>query len=233
MARKGRSMVGRMLVYRVAAASALCLAALPLRAQDWAQSCAIARGQDKVVACNQALKAAPGDIELRRHLGRALLDLGDGMGGANEFGAIAEENQSDPRAWYDYAAALATDYRFADAAKAIERSLALDPRPFEANKIAVLVYERTGREAEAYQANLRLAALGDRIAMNDIAEALLEGRGVTADPGAAVPWLVRAAEAGHFGAMALLARVYAEGLYGQARDAARAEYWNRKSDATD
>ncbi|MCC7046003.1 MAG: sel1 repeat family protein [Alphaproteobacteria bacterium] len=221
-----------MLVHR-AAAMALCLVASPLAAQDWARSCAIARGQDKVLACNQALKTAPGDVALRRHLGRALLDIGDGMGGANEFGAIAEEKQTDALAWYEYAAALATDYRFADAAKAIERSLALDPQPFEANKIAVLVYERTGRETEAYRANLRLAALGDRIAMNGIAEALLEGRGVPADPGAAVPWLVRAAEAGHFGAMALLARVYAEGLYGQALDAVRAEYWNRKADATD
>jgi TPR repeat protein len=233
MAASGRRILARMRVLRIAATAALCLPALPASAQDWARTCADARGQDKVVACNQALKATPGDVELRRHLGRALLDIGDGMGGANEFGAIAEERPRDARAWYDYAAALATDYRFADAAKAIARSLALDPRPYEANKIAVLVYERANRDTEAHAANLRLAAMGDRIAMNDIADALLEGRGVQADPAAAVPWLVRAAEAGHFGAMALLARVYAEGLFGQRRDAARAEFWNRKAESGD
>jgi len=221
---------------RLAVAAALVAAVAAARsgaAQDWDATCAGARGQDKGVACNQALKAKPGDIELRRHLGRALLDIGDGLGGANEFGAIAEEKRTDARAWYEYAAALATDYRFADAAKAIERSLALDLRPYEANKIAVLVYERTGRTAEAYQANLRLAAQGDRIAFNDIAEALVDGRGIKADPSAAVAWFVRAAEAGHFGAMSMLARIYAEGLYGQARDPALAQRWHRKAEGTE
>lgn len=211
----------------------LALCGPPALAQDWDAACAAARGQDKVVACNQALKAKPGDVELRRHLGRALLDTGDGLGGANEFGAIAEEKQTDARAWYEYAAALATDYRFADAAKAIARSLALDPRPYEANKIAVLVYERTGRDDEAYAANLRLAETGDRIALNDIAEALVDGRGVRADPPASVAWYVRAAEAGHFGAMSMLARIYAEGLYGQARDLDKARHWARKAESTD
>jgi TPR repeat protein len=212
---------------------AFVAAVQPAASQDWDATCLSARGQDKVVACNQALKARPSDAELRRHLGKALLDLGDGMGGANEFGAIAEEKRTDAFAWYEYAAALATDYRFADAAKAIERSLALDPLPFEANKIAVLVYERTGREGAAYAANLRLAELGDRIAMNDIADALVDGRGVKADPPAAVGWFVRAAEAGHFGAMSMLARIYAEGLYGQRRDAAKAAHWARRAEASD
>jgi TPR repeat protein len=217
----------------IAAILLWCLAAGPALAQDWAARCVVGRSQDKVLACNQALKAKPGDIELRRHLGRALLDIGDGMGGANEFGAIAEEKQTDARSWYDYAAALATDYRFADAAKAIERSLAIDPVPFEANKIAVLVYERTGRAPDAYACNLRLAAMGDRIAMNDIADALVEGRGVAADPPAAVAWFVRAAEAGHFGAMSMLARIYSEGLYGQKRDPALAQRWHRKAEGTE
>lgn len=211
----------------------LCLAALPARAEDWAESCAIARGQDKVVACNQALKAAPGDVELRRQLGRALLDIGDGMGGANEFGAIAEEHPGDALAWYEYATALATDFRFKDAAKAIERSLAIDPHPYEANKIAALVYEHVHRDADAYAANLRLAAMGDRIAMNDIADALVEGRGVAADPPSAVAWFTRAAEAGHFGAMSMLARIHAEGLYGQRRDVEQARRWAERAEATD
>lgn len=211
----------------------LVLSALPAAAQDWDAACAAARGQDKVAACNQALKARPGDVALRRNLGRALLDTGDGLGGASEFGAIAEEKQTDAFAWYEYAAALAADYRFADAARAIARSLALDPEPYEANKIAVLVYERTGRDDEAFQANLRLAETGDRIALNDIAEALVDGRGVKADPAAAVGWFLRAAEAGHYGAMATLARIYAEGLHGQRRDPVLARRWRDKAEGTD
>jgi TPR repeat protein len=199
-------------------------------AQDWAASCATGRGQDKVLSCNMALKAAPKDIGLRRHLGRALLDIGDGMGGATEFGGIAEELKTDAGAWFDYAAALATDYRFTEAATAIARSLALDPDRFEANKIAVIAFERAGRDEEAYQASLRLAGMGDRIAMNDIAEALLEGRGVAANPPAAVPWFERAAAAGHIGAMDRLARIHREGLYGRKPDAALAEQWAKKAE---
>lgn len=202
----------------------------PAFAQDWAESCRIGRGQDKVLACNMALKAAPKDIALRRQLGRALLDVGDGMGGATEFGGIAEELETDAGAWFDYAAALATDYRFTEAASAVARSLALEPGRFEANKIAVIAFERAGREDEAYQANLRLAGMGDRIAMNDIAEALIDGRGVTADPPGAVIWFERAAAAGHIGAMDRLARIHREGLYGRKPDPVLAEQWARKAD---
>ncbi len=206
------------------------LACGPALAQDWAASCATARGQDKVLACNMALKAAPKDVALRRHLGRALLDIGDGMGGATEFGGIAEELGTDAGAWYDYAAALATEYRFTEAAAAIARSLALDPGRFEANKIAVIAFERSGREAEAYQASLRLAAMGDRIAMNDIAEALVDGRGTAADPPLAVAWFERAAAAGHIGAMDRLARIHRDGLYGQKPDPVVAEQWAKRAE---
>jgi len=213
--------------------AAAVLAIAPAWAQDWAASCATGRGQDKVLACNKALQAAPEDLALRRHLGRALLDVGDGMGGATEFGGIAEELQSDAGAWFDYAAALATDYRFTEAATAIARSLALDPQRFEANKIAVIAFERAGRDGEAYQANLRLAAMGDRIAMNDIAEALVDGRGIAADPPRAVTWFERAAQAGHIGAMDRLARIHRDGLYGRKPDPVAAEQWARRAQEAD
>ncbi len=215
---------------RLTSVALAVLACGPALAQDWAATCAAARGQDKVLACNMALKAAPKDVALRRHLGRALLDVGDGMGGATEFGGIAAELETDAAAWYDYAAALATDYRFTEAAVAIARSLALDPRRFEANKIAVIAFERSGRDGEAHQANLRLAAMGDRIAMNDIAEALVDGRGVAADPPLAVTWFERAAAAGHIGAMDRLARIHREGLYGRKPDPALAERWARRAE---
>lgn len=199
-------------------------------AQDFRDGCLNGRGEAKVRACNEALKAAPKDLALRRSMARALMDVGDGIGGTGEYGAIAQDRPGDPQAWFDYGTALATDYRFAEAAVAIERALKLDPNHREANKIAVLTYERAGRFAEAYAASLKLAGLGDAIGMYDVAESLVEGRGVASDPPASVPWFRRAAEAGHFGAMAKLAKIYAEGLYGEKRDPALAAEWAKKAE---
>ena len=211
------------------ALAALLVAAASALAQDWRASCLTARGQDKVLSCTKALEAAPKDLDLRRTLARAYMDVGDGMGGTGEYGAIAQDRPGDAQAWFDYAMALATDYRFAESAAAVERALKLRPDHFESNKIAVIAYERMGRHEDAYAANLRLAARGDAISIYDVAESLLEGRGVKSDPPAAVPWFRRAAEAGHFGAMAMLAKIYGEGLYGQAKDPAQAADWAKRA----
>jgi TPR repeat protein len=72
--------------------------------------------------------------------------------------------------------------------------------------------------------------LGDSIGMYDVAESLVEGRGVKADPPASVAWFRRAAEAGHFGAMAQLAKIYGEGLYGVKPDPAQAAEWARRAE---
>ena len=216
--------------YAAAAWFAALLAASPALAQDWRQACLGGRGYEKVRACNEALKTAPKDLALRRALARASMDVGDGIGGTGEYGAIAQERPDDPQAWFDYGTALATDYRFNEAAVAIERALTLDPNHRDANKIAVLTYERAGRHAEAYASSLRLAGMGDAIGMYDVAESLLEGHGVKSDPPASVPWFRRAAEAGHFGAMAKLAKIYAEGLYGEKRDPALAAEWAKRAE---
>ena len=150
------------------ALAALFVAAASALAQDWRASCLTARGQDKVLSCTKALEAEPKDLALRRALARAFMDVGDGMGGTGEYGAIVQDRPDDPEAWFDYATSLATDYRFAEAAAAIERALKLDPN--------------------------------------------------------------RAAEAGHFGAMAMLAKIYGEGLYGQAKDPAQAAKWAKRAE---
>jgi tetratricopeptide (TPR) repeat protein len=211
---------------------ALLAAALPLaaEAQDLRDACLNGRGEAKARACMVALKSAPTDLGLRRAFARALMDLGDGVGGTGEYGAIARERPDDAQAWFDFGTALATDYRFKEAAEAIERAIALDPNRADAHKIAVLAYERAGRFAEAYASSLKLAALGDSIGMYDVAESLVEGRGVKADPPASVAWFRRAAEAGHFGAMAQLAKIYGEGLYGVKPDPAQAAEWARRAE---
>lgn len=211
-------------------AAFMLLLASPAQAQDWRQSCLTGRGQDKVLACTKAKEADPADLTLRRALARAHMDVGDGIGGTGEYGAIAQDRPNDPQAWFDYGTALATDYRFAEAAVAIEQALKLDPDHRAAHKVAVLAYERAGRLEDAYAMSMRLAGMGDAIGMHDVAEALLEGRGVRADPPASVPWFRRAAEAGHFGAMAKLAKIYGEGLYGQAKDPAQAAVWAKKAE---
>ncbi len=202
----------------------------PASAQDWRQGCLAGRAQDRLLACTKALEAAPKDLVLRRAYARAHMDVGDGTGGTGEYGAIAQDRPDDPQAWFDYGTALATDYRFGEAAVAIERALKLDPDHRDAHKVAILAYERAGRQADAYAMSLRLAGMGDAIGMYDVAESLLEGRGVKADPPAAVPWFRRAAEAGHFGAMATLAKIYGEGLYGQAKDPIQAAEWAKKAE---
>jgi TPR repeat protein len=45
-----------------------------------------------------------------------------------------------------------------------------------------------------------------------------------------VAWFRRAAEAGHFGAMAQLAKIYGEGLYGVKPDPAQAAEWARRAE---
>ena len=212
------------------ALAALLVAAASALAQDWRASCLTARGQDKLLSCTKALEAEPKDLALRRALARAFMDVGDGMGGTGEYGAIVQDRPDDPEAWFDYATSLATDYRFAEAAAAIERALKLDPNRAAAHKVAVIAYERVGRHEDAYASSLRLAGLGDGIGMYDVAEALLMGRGVKSDPAEAVTWYRRAAEAGHFGAMAMLAKIYGEGLYGQAKDPAQAAKWAKRSE---
>ena len=202
----------------------------PALAQDWRQGCLDGRGQDRLLACAKALEAAPKDLALRRAYARAHMDVGDGTGGTGEYGAIAQDRPDDPQAWFDYGTALATDYRFKEAAVAIEQALKLAPNHRDAHKVAVLAYERAGRHEDAYAMNLRLAGMGDAIGMYDVAESLLEGRGVKADPPASVPWFRRAAEAGHFGAMAKLAQIYREGLYGQKRDPAQAAEWAKRAE---
>ncbi|MGQ0677043.1 MAG: hypothetical protein ACT4N4_13280 [Rhodospirillales bacterium] len=211
--------------------AAVAIAGAPaVLAQDLRQNCFAVDGYEKIEACAAALKAAPKDLALRRALARAYIDVGDGVGGASEYGAIARERPEDPEAWYDYALALATDYRYREAASAIDHALKLDPDRPAANKIAVIAYEGAGRIADAYGAGLRLAGMGDAIAMYETAEALVKGRGVKADPPAAVPWFRRAAEAGHVDAMAALAKIYAEGLYGEKPDPAQAAQWKKKSE---
>jgi TPR repeat protein len=199
-------------------------------AQDWRATClAAGGGQERVAACGKALVAAPGDLALRRALARAYLDVGDGPGATGEYGALAADRPDDAEAWFDYGLALATDNRLKEAAVAVDRALKLNPDDRQIRKLAVLAYEGVGRHADAYAASLWLADLGDAIAMYDVAVWLMEGRGVDADPPAAVPWFKRAAEAGHAGAMAALARIYAEGLHGQARDPAAAAEWAKKA----
>lgn len=193
--------------------------------------CSNAHEYERVRMCRAALQYAPDDQTLRRQLAQSLLDIGDAAGAAAELARVAAGLPRSAGAWLEYATALVDAYRFDDAAVAIGRSLALDPNDFMANKIAVIAYERSGRLEATFDANVRLAAAGDPIAMNDIAEALLYGRGVAENASDAVTWFERAASAGHYGAMDRLAHVHRMGLYGREANTMLAEQWSKRAAA--
>jgi hypothetical protein len=190
-----------------------------------------ANAADMSTPFDSVLAAGSGDALQRRQQARALLSSGDPDAAVREVAMAAEESPHDAEAWSDYALALADAGQFRRAAAAVIRSLELDPQAFVANKVAIIVFERLGRHREAFETNERLAALGDRIAMYDLAEAFLEGRGVPADPPGAVRWMERAAAAGHFGAMERLALIYRAGLYGQTVDPLLSAAWAARAEA--
>lgn len=80
---------------------------------------------------------------------------------------------------------------------------------------------------------LAIAAEGGAVdAQLALGQALLDGRGVPADDGAAVRWFVRAAEAGHPMGMNMLGRCYEHG-WGVSTNKPRAAEWFRAAAARD
>ena len=204
----------------------MSLLAYPVASSDHAVGSIAAPGP---VCDRSVVQVQSAYILSRRHLARALIDAGDIHGAAVEYGLVVQEQPDDATAWFDYAAALANDYRFREAAAASEMAMNLDPTNLQAIKIAVIAFERSERYADALTSSYRLAATGDRIAMNDIAEAFLYGRGVAENPHEAVLWFERAASAGHFGAMDRLAHIHQMGLYGREPDAKLAAQWSKRA----
>ncbi len=203
-------------------------------AADLAARCAAEAAQGGKAACEQALRATPDDVALHRHYALALLSAGDEEHAVSQYRRAAALAPDDAQSHFLLAVALGTINRYADSLPHVERALALDPDHRNTLALAVVMHQHLGRSAPAFRYALRLAELGDVIAMDEVAGMYERGTGVSKDSSQAVRWLNRAADAGHHGAMLRLRRAYLEGELGLAVDENKAVEWaNRARKARD
>ena len=213
-----------------AAASVLAVAAAAFAvpasaAPTSAELCARRASNGDVAVCQRAIAENPGDATARRNLATAWMALGDYDSAVEAFREIVARAPRDTRGQYDLASMLGFVRRYAEAVAPIEAVLRAEPDNIAALKLAAMVYHQIEREPDSFRATRRAAELGDRTAMYDMIWHYENGKGVAADPRAALAWTVRAAEAGHIAAMDAMVETYQEGLYGEAPDDSKAESW--------
>jgi TPR repeat protein len=138
---------------------------------------------------------------------------------------IAQQAPQDARAQYEYAGTLGFLRMFTEAVPAIERAIMLDPNNTLYWEFAAMALQQISQHDKAFAATERGAELGDVNAMFSLAGLHEHGRGTSVSKEKALQWLERAASAGHLSAMDVMRRVYAEGLYEQAPNSARAAQW--------
>lgn len=171
---------------------------------------------------------SPPGLEAMRELALELLRRGEYDDAVDAYRLIVEHGADDARSHYDLAAALAFLRRFDEAVAPAEAARRLSPDDARAHELSALVYLNLGDHASAFAATLAGARLGDATAMYSLVGMYGEGRGVAVDRDAAYRWAERAAESGHLGAMAWLARSNREGLNGRAVNPAEARHWDER-----
>lgn len=208
------------------ALAAVALTSGPVAAEpDLKAECARHARDGAYRTCERAVKAAPDDPRLRRHYGISLSHAGGYEKAIEQFRKVTELAPNDPVAHFEYAWMLAFVRRYADAIAPIERAIALRPRYRRALSIAAIIYAQADRPKDQYRVVLAAARLGDRIAMFEAYELHRAGAGTAPDDRAAFGWLLRAAEAGHVGAMDRLVPIYLNGGLGQPQDLDAAARW--------
>lgn len=210
---------------------ALILAGAGAGAEESAVQCAREANDGNIGACERAVAEHPDDLGLKRRYALSLIVSGAPWHAIEVYREVAARAPDDAEAQFDYAAGLGTVNRFPDAVAPIERALALKPDEPRYERLADIIYERTGKHDKLFQVTLREAQQGDRIAMYETGLFYADGVGVKPDEAKALDWLMRAAARNHVGAMDRLAEVYLEGKLGQAVDPAAAEGWAAKARA--
>ncbi len=208
---------------------------LPAAAQDSAESaarCAAGAKRGDVAACQRAAEENPADKTVRRNLARSLIAVGNFEESINVYRGLALEHPEDAEAHYDLAGMLGFVRLYAEAIPAIEGAIRLRPDHEPYHRLAAILYAQTGRLADAARATLKSAERGEITSMYDLVQYYRDGIGVARDPARALAWAKRAAEAGHVAAMGLMARVYAEGLFGQTPDERQAADWAARARAS-
>ena len=196
-----------------------------------AAQCIREANDGNIGACERAVAEHPNDLALKRRYALSLIVSGAPWHAIEIYREVAARSQDDAEAQFDYAAGLGTVNRFPDAIAPIERALALKPDEPRYERLADIIYERTGKHEKLFQVTLREAHQGDRIAMYEIGLFYADGVGVKRDDMKALDWLERAAARDHVGAMDRLAEVYLEGKLGQPIDLTQAETWAAKAKA--
>jgi TPR repeat protein len=210
-------------------------AALPAAAQDGAQSaarCAAGAERGDVAACQRAAQENPADKAVRRNLARSLIAVGNFEESINVYRGLARAHPEDAEAHYDLAGTLGFVRLYAEAILAIEDAVRLRPDHEPYHRLAAMLYAHVGRTADAVRATITSAEMGEITSMYDLIQYYRDGVGVARDPARALAWAKRAAEAGHVSAMGLMARVYAEGLFGQKPDEKQATAWAARERAS-
>ncbi len=209
----------------------IVLAAPALAATPAARQCAAAAADGAVEACRRAAAESPEDIAVLRHLARSLVAVGDFEAAVDVQRRIVTLRPNDAGAHYDLAGTLGFIRRYAEAVAPIETAIRLAPGDIAARQAAAVIYFNTGATEAAVAHTRKAAALGDARSMYDMFRYRRDGTGVAADPAGAFAWLERAALGGHVKAMAVIAEVYLEGLYGRTADSAKATDWARRARA--
>ena len=189
------------------------------------ERCAAGAQSGDVKACLEAVEQHPDDLTVRRNLALSLLFIGNYEEAINLYRSIVMVRPDDAGAQYDLASALGFIRMYDDAVEPIEAAIRLRPDHAESYRFAAIVYTNLGRKTDAARATIKSAEMGEITSMYDLVQLYRDGSGVDADPQRALFWARRAADAGHIGAMALMIRIYLEGLYGEAPDESKARDW--------
>lgn len=189
------------------------------------ERCAENARSGDIAACREAAVQRPDDLAVKRNLALALLIAGDYEESINLYRSITLIRPDDAGAQYDLASALGFIRMYDDAVEPIEAAIRLRPDHVESYRFAAIVYMNLGRKTDAARATIKSAELGETTSMYDLVQFYREGSGVEVDLKRALFWARRAADAGHIGAMALMTRVYLDGLYGEAPDETKVRDW--------
>ncbi len=184
--------------------------------------------QGAVAACEQALKQAPGRLDLRRALARVHIELGDFSAAIDIYRKIAADNPNDIKALHDLSGSLGFVRQYREAAEILQRLVALKPGDATLYRALAVMYSQLKKPVRVFAATGKAARLGDAISMFDMFVYLRDGVGTKPDAKRAIKWAQKAAYAGHETALKTLIEIYLEGQLGEAVDEARAIEWARR-----
>lgn len=191
--------------------------------------CAKGARNGDIAVCGAAHKAFPDDLKVRKDYARAVYISGRYDAALEIYKDLAAKQPKDAQAQLDYAGMLGSLKRYPEAVAPIEAAMRLDPRNIITFRTAVIIYRNVKQPASAFKAALGGAALGDRLAMYELAWFYFEGEGTEKNETEGVKWMEKAAEAGHVAAMREVAEIYLDGLRGQQPDQDKALKWAREA----